>query len=274
MGRRSGHIDVWDLMECDRVTTLTALPVPTWRMAFTPSNALVALLPDGVIHLSGAGFKHKELVVTFDDNRCDAEFSPDGRWAVVSTEGAISKIDLSPPFSKQWTRPAPSDRGSKRGAAFSPDGQLLAIAGKETVEIWNATSGSPLGALDPPSPTDRWFGSFLGWSPDGRLVFEKWQQWLNVWDAGSGRCVHQRVANRECFNDVAFHPSGRLVIVTSNRFGNPDSVVRPLARETWQTETSYSWPVGIANSLVFHSDGTLAAIGGSKPEIVVWDVDW
>jgi WD40 repeat protein len=115
-------------------------------------------------------------------------------------------------------------------------------------------------------------GFKLLWSPDGRWVCEVWQQWLNVWDAATGRPVFQRVAQSgEWINDAAFHPpSGRLGVAIS---GRRDGEVRVFAPGDWREVVAYTWPVGRVSALAFHPDGTLAAVGGDRPEVVLWDVD-
>jgi WD40 repeat protein len=148
----------------------------------------------------------------------------------------------------------------------------LAFAAEHTVEDRDADTGAPVASFDKPAPTERWMGFQLLWSPDGRWVCERWQQWVNVWDAATGRPVFQRVAEfGEWINDAAFHPlSGRLGVAIA---GRTDGVVRLYAPGSWREEAAYAWPVGRVCSLAFSPDGALAAAGGDKPEVVLWDVD-
>jgi hypothetical protein len=36
---------------------------------------------------------------------------------------------------------------------------------------------------------------------------------------------------------------------------------------------AYVWPVGRVQALAFSLDGSLAATGGTRPEVVLWDID-
>src|SRR5262249_19211968 len=112
----------------------------------------------------------------------------------------------------------------------------------------------------------------LLWSPDGRWVCEVWQQWVNVWDAATGRSVFQRIAQSgEWINQAAFHPpSGSLAIAIA---GETDGVVRIFAPVSWREIVAFEWSVGRVQALAFSRDGLVAAVGGDKAEVVVWDVE-
>jgi WD40 repeat protein len=42
---------------------------------------------------------------------------------------------------------------------------------------------------------------------------------------------------------------------------------------TWKMVRAFDWDVGRLRSIAFSPDGMLAATGGDKGKIVVWDVD-
>jgi WD40 repeat protein len=42
---------------------------------------------------------------------------------------------------------------------------------------------------------------------------------------------------------------------------------------TWKVAQAFNWDSGRLRSVVFSSDGMLAAAGGDKGRIVLWDVD-
>lgn len=68
--------------------------------------------------------------------------------------------------------------------------------------------------------------------------------------------------------DVAFHPAGRLLAVTSN-----DEVVRLYDATTGEPAGSFEWEIGRLRCVAFSADGTRAAAGSDAGKVVVWDVD-
>jgi WD40 repeat protein len=74
--------------------------------------------------------------------------------------------------------------------------------------------------------------------------------------------------NRKEFTGLAFHPSGRFLAATSN-----DATIKFYDTSTWKVARSFDWDIGRLRSVAFSPDGMLAAAGGDKGKIVVWDVD-
>jgi WD40 repeat protein len=74
--------------------------------------------------------------------------------------------------------------------------------------------------------------------------------------------------NRQEITGLAFHPSGRYLAATSN-----DNTVKLYDTSSWQMAHAFNWNIGRLRSIAFSSDGMLAAAGGDKGKIVVWDVD-
>jgi WD40 repeat protein len=74
--------------------------------------------------------------------------------------------------------------------------------------------------------------------------------------------------SKKDFTGAAFHPGGRVLAATSN-----DKTVKFSDTTTWQQVGGFDWKVGRLRSIAFSADGSLAAAGGDKGQIVVWDVD-
>lgn len=103
--------------------------------------------------------------------------------------------------------------------------------------------------------------------PDGSFVVGVHDAALVVWRPGEKPVTVRPVAGRTV-TDVAFHPSGKFLAVA-----NHDDTVRFLDTATWKVAREYGWKVGKLKAVAFSADGTLAAAGGEKGRVMVWDVD-
>jgi WD40 repeat protein len=273
VGPKAGRVDVWELPSGDKPIILPALPFQPQTLTFTAGGGLAVEVGYEVRHYSGPRFQTAGVIHSWArENYTRASFSPDGRRLVLDDDSAIRLMDVRPPFAEAWRQPAPGGRTTPGSVAFSPDGRRLAVKAQHTVELRDADTGAPLTSFEQPAPTKRWSGFKLLWSPDGRWVCDVWQQWVNVWDAATGRPVFQRVAQSEWINDAAFHPpSGRLAVAIAGR--RTGGAVHVFAPGSWREEAAYAWPVGAVECVAFSPDGALAAAGGDKPEVVLWDVD-
>jgi hypothetical protein len=74
--------------------------------------------------------------------------------------------------------------------------------------------------------------------------------------------------NPKQITGLAFHPSGRYLAATSN-----DATVTLFDTETWKLAKVFTWEIGRVRSVAFSPDGMLAAAGGDKGRVIVWDFD-
>lgn len=71
---------------------------------------------------------------------------------------------------------------------FSPDGQRLAGANRERMQLWDVASGQDILFLlgSPPRPFDVGFNPVLAWSHDGtRLAASNWNRVVSLWDTAA-----------------------------------------------------------------------------------------
>jgi WD40 repeat protein len=87
-------------------------------------------------------------------------------------------------------------------------------------------------------------------------------------DDFSNRVAVIRNDSRKEFTGLAFHPSGRFLAATSN-----DATVKLYDTTRWQMAHAFDWGIGRLRSIAFSPDGSLAAAGGDKGQIIVWDFD-
>jgi WD40 repeat protein len=92
-----------------------------------------------------------------------------------------------------------------------------------------------------------------------------------VWDAKDLTQKPRKVpiSRRGHGTGIAFHPSGRYLAATSN-----DATVKLYDTSTWEVTRTFTWEIGRMRSIAFSPDGTLAAAGSDKGQVVVWDVDF
>jgi WD40 repeat protein len=108
-------------------------------------------------------------------------------------------------------------------------------------------------------------------SADRALVAARSGVWAVVFradDFGAGPVAELRNDNRKELTGLAFHPSGRFLAATSN-----DATVKLYDTVSWKMVQAFNWDIGRLRSIAFSPDGMLAAAGGDKGKIVVWDMD-
>ena len=82
-----------------------------------------------------------------------------------------------------------------------------------------------------------------------------------------------RNTRRKHFTAMAFHPSGRRLYVTSNGEESTDATVHVFDAITWNRIEQFTWKLGNLKAVAISPDGMLAAAGGDRGDIVIWDID-
>lgn len=159
---------------------------------------------------------------------------------------------------------------------FSPDGRLLALLVRSAigkplannplrVEVRDSATAALLGTGGYPYN----YAEPLLFSPDGGQLVGLNDMTLLVWPVpglGAPRLV--RNDTRKQFTALAYHPSGRNLYATSN-----DETVHVFDTATWERAGRFTWQLGRLKSVAVSPDGTLAAAGGDRGDVVIWDVD-
>jgi len=162
---------------------------------------------------------------------------------------------------------------------LSEDGRLFAMITRSAlgerwasnprrVEVRDAATGTILGVGEYPYNT----ADPLRFSPDARQLVGFNDMTLLVWPVpnvgalGAPRRI--RNDNRKQFTALAYHPSGRHLYATSN-----DTTVHVFDTENWNWVGRFTWQLGRLKAVTVSPDGMLAAAGGDKGDVVIWDVD-
>jgi hypothetical protein len=152
--------------------------------------------------------------------------------------------------------------------AFSPDGRRIVSGSDDTIRLWDAETGQPVG-----QPLTGHTDAVLSvaFSPDGhRIASGSWDKTVRLWDAGTGQPVGQPLTGHQnAVRSVAFSPDGRRIVSGSDDFtillwdaetGQPGG--QPLTGHTDRV-----------SSVAFSPDGRRIVSGSDDKTVRVWDAD-
>jgi WD40 repeat protein len=260
------------------------LPHPYVRsVRFTPDGQ--KLLLDGfpawlVVHDLRTG-KAPSVPLQLQGGGGSCELSPDGRFIVVGQThtgtqppGRLFCVPVDDLASLAWSVTSP--RWLDTRPLFLAGGQRFAVLeflyqrSPGDTGLIHVTRDARTGAVlvEAAAKGDPFNGPVL--SADRRWIAGRRGAWAAVYHAGDlgAEPVKFRNDNRKEFTGLAFHPSGRFLAATSN-----DATVKFYDTATWTEAKAFNWKIGRLRSVAFSPDGMLAAAGGDKGKIVLWDVD-
>jgi WD40 repeat protein len=186
-------------------------------------------------------------------------FSRDSRWLAAGNGGGHFLLD-----SATLQRPAPAVQGDgAHSVAFSPDGQLLAVAtifGR--VSLWSIATNDEVAVFHHPDSSGGAIGRNLrvAFSPDGTALVAAGGQTVLSW--GLATATERRVlyGPQSTVEGLAFHPEGRLLAVAHGAKRGGDATLT-----LWDVSSSTGDILNQVTGLdalfwaEFHPDGTLLA---------------
>jgi len=159
------------------------------------------------------------------------------------------------------------DEGDYRGVAFGPDGTTVTSIEYHVhaLCVWNVKPFRVLFRTDLRC-IDTFDNGSVAMMPGGERV---------IVAAGSLlRCVPISGGNgwdtttKKPPLEIALHPSGRTLLVADG-----SKKVTAYDTDNGKASAQYDWGIGKVGCVTYSPDGTLAAAGGEKGQVVVWDAE-
>jgi len=243
----------------------TSHRVVTYRMA--------KHLADAVVQESATRFDYSRLT---DFDRTPARtsvsaavgitFAPTTNPLAARLGIASSELLVWKPRTQEYIYVA-DDTGDYRGVAFGPDGTTVTSIEyhAHALCVWNVKPRSVLFRTDLRG-IDTFDNGSVAMMPDGGRV---------ILAAGNVlRCVPINggggwdTTTKKPPLEIALHPSGRTLLVV-------DGSKKVTAYDTGNGKVSaqFDWGIGKIGCVTYSPDGTLAAAGGEKGQVVVWDAE-
>jgi WD40 repeat protein len=245
-----------------------------WSVKFSPDGVKLLLFGgSGMVVLDLPTGKAAEVWVRWPGHLGFCDVSPDGRFLVASQFGWVRCWPLAEPESALWSTDPDAPRFSGPPLFLGGGERFVLVearptpAGGRQVYVIRETSTGTLLAEAPVA------GSVWGvpaQSPDRRLIAYHVQNRVLVFGADDLGAEPLTVRNdtRKEFTGLAFHPSGRFLAATSN-----DNTLKLYDTASWMVARALNFDIGRLRAVAFSPDGMLAAAGGDKGKIVVWDMD-
>jgi WD40 repeat protein len=231
------------------------------------------------------GSSHERHVVSFG-------VTADGGRLVMSRGGAGSnrveywKIRASGTFVPAWSlrngqsidpeEPYLFNQATKftNAVTISPDGRTVITAESRsagtagTRPLLVSRDGKTGLAIAEIGQSEASFDIRLAVAPGNKALFAWDNSLLERWDLTAGRRTGKMAApGRSHFRGLAVHPSGRFLITVMG-----DGQARYWDEADLSLNQGLKLGVGKLDAVAVSPDGTLAAAGGDKGQVVVWDV--
>jgi WD40 repeat protein len=206
-GRRDGGIHLWDVN--------TGAEVFRFGPAHKGGISRLSWSADGKLLASGGG--------SFDPS-LHLWAAATGRhlWKMGGEDDFIDGLALSPDGRllasagrngnlRLWDATRGTERPAPRdgrgtSVAFAANSRVLAWAGGDTAGLWDAVAGKPLGPIGPASPATAVF------SPDGRtLALSSNDGHVGLWEVATGQCRLILFGHATQVHALAFRPDGRAL---------------------------------------------------------------
>jgi WD40 repeat protein/serine/threonine protein kinase len=277
-GTQSGSVRIWDAKTGQELQKWTAHEDAAQSVAFSPDGRLLATgswdgkvkvwemknVLEGEVNEPWRQLDHIPRVWT-------VTFSRDGeRLAAAAGRSIVSKGEV-----RVWKLNSPgevltlssSDRVT--GLQFSPDGRWLAIAGVESVEMWDAQTGKQLLTF----PGHEKNNQAVAFSPNGRrlaavagMMNVYPDREVKVWDTRSGKSIFSLPGHVGGIRCVAYSPNGHRLVSAG-----VDQTVKLWDAETGREMLTLRGHLDNVFSVAFSPDGYQIASASLDNTVRIWD---
>jgi Tol biopolymer transport system component len=190
----------------------------------------------------------------------DAAWSPDGRVAYGSYDGAIYLWDL------ESGEPPQILKGHGywvNSLAWSSKGQLASGSRDPNIILWDLESGEPAQIL---TGHHNWVSS-VAWSQDGRLASGDWDGMVIVWDLERGVPALTLPKLPGQVLSLAWSPDGEQIVTAGK-----DAPARIWDATTGKQLSTLPRQEGGTLSASFSPDGTRIAAAGGDGTVILWEL--
>jgi WD40 repeat protein/tRNA A-37 threonylcarbamoyl transferase component Bud32 len=191
----------------------------------------------------------------------DAEFSPDGRAVVTSSDDGTARVwDV---FSGRPLSPELKHPRAVTEAAFSPDGKWV-VTGCEDgqARIWAVDTGRTLRSFHQGAAV-----TAVAFSPDGKTALSAGANGrATLFDPETGQPTAPALEHEGAITTAAFSRDGRQVVTAS-----ADGTARVWAAATGKPVTTFTDHRGKVHFAAFSPDGQRVVSAGADGKACVWE---
>lgn len=223
---------------------------------------------DNQVRLHDAGTRDVAAVFPHPGPVTSTAFLPDGTGLVTGCADGTVRIWRLPP------RPLRGVQGTVNAVAYSPDGTLLAVAGRE-VRLWDVRDPWQPRPAGPPLGNPTGYSGTLSFTPDGRTLAvggREGKVWL--WDvsrpAAPAPLGEPLAGGTGTIQSAVFSPDGSTLAVGSEgrtvRLWDTREPARPRPTAELAEPTNYVY------SVAFSPDGHRLAAGTVDRQVLLWRI--
>lgn len=188
-------------------------------------------------------------------------FTPDGKHLVSGGfDGYVRVWDLA---SHREVRGFKVEAGTVYGLSLSPDGKLLATAGRDGLRVWDMATGNEL----PREGMNKHSCVAVTFAPDGKLVASGDGESVKLWEVATGKEVQAIKGFKGELSQLVFSNDGKILYTASY-----DHMVRMWETRTGklvhEIEAHTGWVWGLALS----ADEKTLATCSVDTKLLCWDL--